>query len=141
MLMPRVKHGWIEKEIALQIERARKRSPPRPVQVVSRGLIRDLFGPAAFQPFLPTPAQRNTVARAMRSFVRKHPQYALTSGQGRRELYLYDATDAESVMWAKMNATRKRRGTYSVIEMQAAMRESASASTPDAGAVFGRDAR
>jgi hypothetical protein len=26
--MPRVKHGWIEKEIALQIERARKRSPP-----------------------------------------------------------------------------------------------------------------
>jgi len=77
----------------------------------------------------------------MRSFVRKHPQYALTGGQGRRELYLYDATDAESVMWAKMNATRKRRGTFSVIEMQVAMREAASASTPDAGAVVGRGAR
>ena len=29
------------------------------------------------------------VARAMHSFVRKQQQYALTGGQGRRDLYLY----------------------------------------------------
>lgn len=45
----------------------------------------------------------------MHSFVRKHQQYALTGGQGRRQLYLYDTDDPVSVMWAKLNVERRQR--------------------------------
>jgi hypothetical protein len=55
-----------------------------------------------------TPAQRKAVLRAMHSFVCKHQQFALTGGQGRKPLYLYEPDDPLSAMWAKLQvATRK----------------------------------
>ena len=52
-------------------------------------------------------AQRKAVSRAMHSFVRKHPQYALTGGQGRKRLYLYEPSDPLSTMWAKMSVEQR----------------------------------
>jgi hypothetical protein len=63
----------------------------------------------SYMQWQPTLAQRKAVTRAMRTFVRKHPQYALTGGQGRRELYLYDTADPLSVLWAKLNVERRQR--------------------------------
>jgi hypothetical protein len=49
----------------------------------------------------PSRAQNLSVSRAMNSFVRKFPRFALMGGQGRKRLYLYDTTDPESIAWAK----------------------------------------
>jgi Tripartite tricarboxylate transporter family receptor len=43
-------------------------------------------------------AARVTLGRAMRSFVRKFPQYALTGGKERKMLYLYEPADPISAM-------------------------------------------
>jgi hypothetical protein len=40
----------------------------------------------------------------MRSFVRKHPQFALTGGRGRKPLMLYEPGDPLSAMRAKLAA-------------------------------------
>ena len=43
----------------------------------------------------------------MHSFVRKHPQYAMMGGKGRKELVFYDTADPVSVAWARLTiATR-----------------------------------
>jgi hypothetical protein len=55
-----------------------------------------------------TLAQGNAVSRAMHSFVRKHQQYALAGGRGRKSLYLYDTADPVSVMWAKLSVKHRR---------------------------------
>jgi hypothetical protein len=36
----------------------------------------------------------------MHSFVRKHPEFALMGGQGRKRLCLYEVADPEGVDWA-----------------------------------------
>lgn len=59
----------------------------------------------------------------MGSFVRKHQQYALTGGQGRRELYLYDTADPLSVMWAKLNVERRQRNPISRMEAESVLME------------------
>ena len=48
------------------------------------------------------------VTRAMRSFVRKFPQYALTGGKEREMLYLYEPADPISAMWAKLSVERPK---------------------------------
>ena len=77
------------------------------------------------EPWEPTPAQRKAVIRAMHSFVRKRQQYALMGGQGRRELYLYDATDPLSVMWTKLNVERRRRNPICRADAVAALNQNA----------------
>jgi hypothetical protein len=69
---------------------------------------------AAFRPpildwsvWTPNRSQELAVNRAMHSFVRKFPQFALMGGQGRKRLILYDTTDRESVAWATANMHSK----------------------------------
>jgi hypothetical protein len=71
----------------------------------------------------PTPAHRKAVTRAMHTFVHKHQQYALTGGQGRRILYLYDTADPVSAMWAKLNVERRERNPIPRMTAQAALRD------------------
>jgi hypothetical protein len=54
-----------------------------------------------------TNAQTKALIRAMHSFCGKSNRYALTGGQGRRHLYLYEIGDPVSAMWAKMNVERR----------------------------------
>jgi hypothetical protein len=56
----------------------------------------------------PSPAQRNAVSRAMRSFVRRFPQYALSGWRSRKRLYLYEPGDPLSAMWAKLQMETRR---------------------------------
>jgi hypothetical protein len=55
-----------------------------------------------------TLAQGTAISRAMHSFVRKHQQYALAGGRGRKSLYLYETADPVSVMWAKLSVKHRR---------------------------------
>jgi hypothetical protein len=48
-----------------------------------------------------TPAQRKAVIRAMHSFVRKFPQYAIGGGKGRGRLFLYEPGDPLSATWVR----------------------------------------
>jgi hypothetical protein len=54
-----------------------------------------------------TPAQRKAVSRAMHSFVRKFPQYALTGGRGRSPLSLFEPGDPLSAERAKLSRLSK----------------------------------
>ena len=58
--------------------------------------------------FEPTTAERKAVTHAMRSFVRKFPQYALTRGKEGKMLYLYEPADPISAIWAKLSAERPK---------------------------------
>ena len=49
----------------------------------------------------PSRQQRQATTRAMRSFVRKHPQYALMGGRGRIKLVIYEPADPLSTLRAK----------------------------------------
>jgi hypothetical protein len=71
-------------------------------------------------PWRPSRARRQAVVRAMHSFVRKFPQYALTGGQGRCPLYLYDPADPLSAFWAQL---RIERGFVSRSEAQRLMKK------------------
>jgi hypothetical protein len=55
----------------------------------------------------PSRPQRIAVNRAMHSFVRKFPQFALMGGQGRKPIILYDTTDPESIAWATARTQNK----------------------------------
>jgi hypothetical protein len=66
----------------------------------------------------PSAARRKAVVRAMHSFVRKHPQYALLGGQGRRILYLYETADPLSALWAKLNVYRRQRNPVARLDAQ-----------------------
>jgi hypothetical protein len=48
-----------------------------------------------------------SAVRAMHSFVRKYPRYALLGGQGQKLLFLYDTTDTRSVRWAQASVLSK----------------------------------
>ena len=123
--MSTLRHGKVERAIAAEIADAAKRIGT--VLITSDELVDNVYCPEGMngldwdQRWRPTLAQRKAVTRAMRSFVRKHQQYALTGGQGRRELYLYDTADPVSVMWAKLNAGRRQRNPISRSEARAAV--------------------
>jgi hypothetical protein len=55
----------------------------------------------------PSQAQRTAVVRAMHSYVRKFPQYALMGGRGHEMLYLYDPSDPISTIWAMLSVERR----------------------------------
>jgi hypothetical protein len=99
-------------------QKARSGLPPA-VLIDSHALACDhrLPGYASVWGYQPSRARRKAVTRAMHSFVRRYQQFAITGGQGRRELYLYEADDPVSVKWAQMNTTRKRRNPYSLGEV------------------------
>lgn len=71
-------------------------------------MLCNFYRPACAWDYEPTPAQRKAVVRAMHSFVRKNPQYALTGGRGRKQLYLFEPDDPVSAMWAKLSVERRR---------------------------------
>jgi hypothetical protein len=101
--------GRIERLIERKIERAKTDTPPDPTQICTSELLRDAY-PSNDWPFTTfTPAQRKAVTRAMRSYVRKHRRYALTGGQGRKQLFLYEPDDPPSAKWVKMQVANRRR--------------------------------
>ena len=83
---------------------------PSSVLIHSWGLLCDhnCFRRPAFWNFEPTTGECKAVTRAMRSFVRKFPQYALTGGKERKMLYLYEPADPISAMWAKLSVERPK---------------------------------
>ena len=121
--MSALRHGKIGRAIMAIIEDDRKgfRGEPGSVLVTSLEVVRAVYNPYpttgfctaaecdALHRWEPTLAQRKAVTRAMRSLVRKHQQYALTGGQGRCNLYLYDTADPISVIWAKLWVDPKRK--------------------------------
>jgi hypothetical protein len=73
-------------------------------------VVGDVFRPkSGFTSFdwSPSRSQALSVNRAMHSFVRKFPQFALMGGQGRKRLILYDTTDPESIAWATVSMNNK----------------------------------
>jgi hypothetical protein len=54
----------------------------------------------------PTIAQQKAVSRALRSIVRKYPQYALTGGNGTKRLVIYEPADPLSVIGAQLTVER-----------------------------------
>lgn len=121
--MSALRHGKIERAIMATIEDDRKgfRGEPGSVLVTSLEVARAVYNPYpttglctaveydALHRWKPTMAQSTAVTRAMRSFVGKYQQYALTGGQGRHHLYLFDTADPLSVMWAKLWVDPKRK--------------------------------
>lgn len=123
--------GRIERAIlgAIARDKVGLAGEPDPVRVTSWGILYDLFQPAygapsagmgwGWTPRQATPAQRKTVVRALHSFVRKHPEYALTGGKGRKELILYEPADPVSAAWARL--TVERRGFVPLCEVRASL--------------------
>jgi hypothetical protein len=58
----------------------------------------------------------------MHSFVRKHPEYALTGGKGRKRLYLYEVGDEMSVAWARLSVEHRRH--VALVDVEEALRAS-----------------
>jgi hypothetical protein len=117
--------GRLEQHILSEIAKAHAPNPytgtPGTVLLNSWTLARDLFQPGSY-PGGWTPSQKHfhSVIRAMRGFVRKFPQYALTAGKGRKRLYLFQPNDPLSATWAKLSV--ERRDVVSRLEAEAAMR-------------------
>jgi hypothetical protein len=89
--------GYIERIIASEVETAKATDTPvceTPWELACR-----CFSEPEWE-WRPTIGQRKAVRRALHSFVRKFPQYALMGGRGRKSLFLYDTADADSVAWA-----------------------------------------
>jgi hypothetical protein len=131
--MSTLRYGKIERAIAAEIVRdARIDHSGKKGTVLIRSdmLMRYLYAPPDpvyggstwDSNWKPSPAQRKAVTRAMHSFVRKHQQYALTGGQGRRQLYLYDTADPLSVMWAKLNVERRQRNPIGRVQAESVLR-------------------
>jgi hypothetical protein len=66
----------------------------------SNGALVDYKQTGQMRTFEPSTAQRKAMVRALHSFVRKFPQYALMGGKGRKTLLLYEPGDPVSVAWA-----------------------------------------
>ena len=102
--MSALRHGKIERMIWTQIEKASGSDdiPPCSLDFNSYWLAAQVYRDkdSWHLAWMPTPAQRKAVVRAMRSFVGKHPRYALTGGQGRRQLRMFDTADPLSVRGA-----------------------------------------
>jgi hypothetical protein len=57
-----------------------------------------------------TPSVADQAKRAIRLFVRKNPQYALTGGNARKRLILYELGDTLSATWARLHVDE--RGSF-----------------------------
>src|SRR5262249_11496583 len=68
--------------------------------------------PASWHPKNATPAQRKAVIRAMHSFVRKFPQYAVGGGKGPGRLFLYEPGDPLSATLLRLENLGKRVFPY-----------------------------
>jgi hypothetical protein len=116
--------GRIERHILIEIARDQEPDPytgePGAVLLNSWTLAHDLFSPATWD-WRPSRTQRQSVTRAMRSFVRKFPQYALAGGNGRKKLYLFQPDNLLSATWAKLNV--EQRDIVSRSKAEAAMHE------------------
>jgi hypothetical protein len=123
--------GRIERWIAEKIEQHRNRRRhgsrfPPSVLVSSSHLAYCYLDEATLcddkSPWLTTAAQRKAVVRAMHSFVRKFPQYALMGGQGRKELYLYEPADPLSTVWAELHVHNRRGESFSIADAHVELR-------------------
>jgi hypothetical protein len=122
--------GKVERYILGEIERAKNprdaRFGPTPVRIRTWDVLY-VFRPleantgSCWSAQDAPAAQRKAVVRAMHSFVRKFPQFALMGGQGRKQLVLYEAGDPLSEMWARL--TVERREFVPIMEARAALRE------------------
>ena len=83
--------GRIERAILAVIEREAEEGFG--LMLCAEDLAQEIYRSKA----LPTRAQVISVLRAMHSFTRKFPQYALAGGKGRERLWLYDRSDPRSV--------------------------------------------
>jgi hypothetical protein len=107
--------GRIEQAIHAEVAKGLLVDPwtgaPGVVHVSSWNVLVEVFrvyDPAGRFCYEFTKAQRLSVTRAMHSYVRKHPRFALTGGQGRKRLFLYDTTDPKSVDWARASVAARR---------------------------------
>ena len=113
--------GHIERYILDKVSEVDKDGKNCTVSERGTALARDYFKPddwytngalVGYQPggwlrtFEPSNAQRKAMIRALHSFVRKFPQYALMGGKGRKTLLLYETSDPVSGAWAKAMLTR-----------------------------------
>jgi hypothetical protein len=101
--------GRLERTILDEITKADARAAAKrgrrdywPLHVTLHSLHHDCF-PSRYMPergchgWTPDdPVQRKAVWRALRSVLRKYPQYAVTGGQGRKGLIVYDPADPVS---------------------------------------------
>ena len=104
--------GVIERAILAEIEQRDRHSGKRCTMLVNSWSLSCALLPDSLltlQRMEPSRALRQAVVRAMHSFVRKFPQYALIGGQGHRVLYLYEPADPLSALWARLNAHRRRK--------------------------------
>jgi hypothetical protein len=116
--------GRIERAILLSIQKAKVDfdGKPRPSLLTSWRLAFRCY-PELGSGFPLTPphlAQRTAIARALHSIVRKHPEYALAGGRGRKHLCLYEPADPLSVLCAKLTVERGLFVTLSEVRHQAA---------------------
>jgi hypothetical protein len=111
--------GHIERAIAAEIAHSARPPHPLAVHIGSHQLTDSVYRPkensgAGFGKagtkwdWEPNLVQHKAIVRAMHSFVRKHQQYALAGGLGRKSLYLCDTADPVSVMWAKLTVKHRR---------------------------------
>jgi hypothetical protein len=103
--------GHIERAILRAIERNKVGfdGKSKPLRLTSWQVIWDCY-PEARQTTWERPpatmAQQKAISRALHSIVRKHPQYALIGGNGRKRLCLYEPADPLSALWAKLTVER-----------------------------------
>jgi hypothetical protein len=103
----------IECHIAAEVAKA-KTSPhtDRPTLLLSSRTLAcscPLFDRAQSErQWRPSAPQRQAILRALHSFVRRYPQFALIGGKGRKQLYLYEPGDPLSSLWAKMNVESRK---------------------------------
>lgn len=121
--------GVIERRILAQIEEHQQNRELGSVLLNSWTLAYDhrLPGYRPVWDFEPSWARRKAVVRAMHSFVRKYPQYALMGGQGRRLLYLYEPADPLSTRWAQLSV---ERGFVALCEARLDLNGEATAHSP-----------
>jgi hypothetical protein len=115
----RIEH-WIADEIARSKEPVQDWRQPMPVHVHSWSLAYN-FNRLHESDWSPSRAQRAAVARAMHSFVRKFPQYALAGGKGRKMLYLYEPADPLSTAWVQFSIAH--RAFVSLSDVRAHLRQ------------------
>jgi hypothetical protein len=128
--------GRIERAIAAEIETAKSgrynHGDPCPVHASSWSIASACFRSNGWNR-TPSRVQRRAATRAMRSFVRKHPQFALTGGKGRKPLMLYEPGDPLSAMRAKLAAAAPVERIDLLIEERHEVRRRSHASTGSFG--------
>jgi hypothetical protein len=100
--------GRIERIIYAEVNHRDPTGEKKTVLVSSWELSSDytLPGYQSGWEWTPSRSRRKAVVRAMHSFVRKYPEYALVGGQGRGILYLYEKGDPLSEFWARLRVAR-----------------------------------